>query len=78
MAYFKLLQLRFQKQPLEVLYKNTFSREYLQKIACEFLQKYIDKFKDSFTRKKRKAWNRGKRSQMAVTITEGLAATDKT
>ena len=31
----------------------------------------------SFTEKKRKAWNRGKRTQMPVTITEGLAATDK-
>ena len=29
----------------------------------------------SFTEKKRKAWNRGKRTP--VTITEGLAATDK-
>ena len=52
----------------------------------KFLQKDIDKFKecqtnkstkDSFTEKKRKAWNRGKRTQMPVTITEGLAATDK-
>ena len=33
--------------------------------------------KDSFTWKKRKAWNRGKRTQMPVTTTEGLAATDK-
>ena len=32
--------------------------------------------KDSFTEKKRKAWNRGKRTQMPVTVTEGLAATD--
>ena len=31
--------------------------------------------KDSFTEKKRKAWNRGKRTQMPVTVTEGLAAT---
>ena len=27
--------------------------------------------------KKSKAWNRGKRTQMSVTLTEGLAATDK-
>ena len=33
--------------------------------------------KDSFTGKKRKAWNRGKRTEMPVTVTEGLAATDK-
>ena len=33
--------------------------------------------KDSFTEKKRKAWNTGKRTQMPVTRTEGLAATDK-
>ena len=26
---------------------------------------------------KRKAWNRGKQTQMPVTVTEGLAATDK-
>ena len=33
--------------------------------------------KDSFIGKKRKAWNRGKRTQIPVTITEHLAATDK-
>ena len=33
--------------------------------------------KDSFTEKKRKAWNRGKRTQMLVTVTEGLATNDK-
>ena len=33
--------------------------------------------KDSYTDKKSKAWNRGKRTQMPVTLTEGLAATDK-
>ena len=33
--------------------------------------------KDSYTKKKSKAWNRGKRIQMSVTLTEGLAATDK-
>ena len=26
---------------------------------------------------KRKAWDRGKRTKMLVTVTEGLAATDK-
>ena len=31
--------------------------------------------KDSYTEKKSKAWNRG--TQMPVTLTEGLAATDK-
>ena len=31
--------------------------------------------KDSFTEKKRKAWNRGKRTQMPVTLTEGVAGT---
>ena len=33
--------------------------------------------KDSFTEKKRKHETEGKRTQMPVTITEGLAATDK-
>ena len=33
--------------------------------------------KDSFTEKKMKAWNRGKRTRMLFTVTEGLAATDK-
>ena len=33
--------------------------------------------KDSLTEKKGKAWNRGKQTQMPVTNTEGLAATDK-
>ena len=33
--------------------------------------------KDSFTEKKRKAWNSGKQTQMPVTVTEGLAVTDK-
>ena len=70
-----------------VLYKNTFSTEHLQTTASEFLQKDIDKCKECQTnertkkihlqRKKRKAWNRGKRTQMPVTITEGLATTDK-
>ena len=32
--------------------------------------------KGSFREKKRKAWNRVKRTQIRVTITEGLAATD--
>ena len=55
--------------------------------ASEFLQKDINKFKECRTNestrkihlrgKKRKAWNRGKRTQMPVTMTEGLAATDK-
>ena len=53
----------------------------------KFLQKDIDKFKkmsdkrkckkDSCTEKRRKAWNRGKETKMPVTVTEGLAATDK-
>ena len=29
------------------------------------------------TEKKKEAWNKGKRTQMLVTVTEGLAATDK-
>ena len=33
--------------------------------------------KDSVPEKKRKAWGRGKQTQMPVTLTEGLAATDK-
>ena len=33
--------------------------------------------KDSHREKKSKAWNRGKQTQMLVTLTEGLAATDK-
>ena len=32
--------------------------------------------KESFTVTKRKAWNRGKQTQMPVTVTEDLAATD--
>ena len=61
-----------------------FSYGLLQSVIVKILQKDIDKFKkcqtnestkDSFTEKKRKAWNRGKRTQMLVTVTEGLAAT---
>ena len=33
--------------------------------------------KDSFTDKKRKTWSRRKRTEMPVTVTEGLASTDK-
>ena len=33
--------------------------------------------KDSFTDKKRKAQNRAKQPQIPVTVTEGLAVTDK-
>ena len=33
--------------------------------------------KDSYTEKKSKAWNKGKQTQVPVTLTEGLAATDK-
>ena len=33
--------------------------------------------KDWFTEKKKKAWNRGKLTQMPVTVTKDLAATDK-
>ena len=33
--------------------------------------------KDSYTEKKSKAWNRGKLIQIPVTLTEGLAGTDK-
>ena len=52
----------------------------------KFLQKDIDKFKkfqaNESTKKtqlrgKRKAWDIGKRTKMAVTVTEGLAANDK-
>ena len=55
------------------------------KVLVKFLQKDIDKFKecqtnestkDSFTEKKRKAWNKVKQTQIPVTVTEGLAATD--
>ena len=66
-----------------MLYKNI----RLQTTASEFLQKDINKSKECQTNestkkihlrgKKRKAWNRGKRTQMPVTMTEGLAATDK-
>ena len=41
-----MLQWSFQKQPSEVLYNNTFSREHLQKTTSEFLQKDIDKCKE--------------------------------
>ena len=67
--------------------KDIFSTEHLQTTASEFLQKYIDKFKECQTNestkkiqarsKKGKVWNRGKRTQMPVTVTEGLAVTDK-
>ena len=70
-----------------MLYKNTLSKEHLQTTASEFLQKDSNKFKECQTNestkkiylrgKKRKAWNRGKRTQMPVTMTKGLAATDK-
>ena len=53
----------------------------------KFLQKDIEKFNENVRKtkvqkifiygKKRKAWNRGKRTQMPVTVTEGLAGTDK-
>ena len=53
----------------------------------KFLQKDIDKFKKmsdkrkykkhSFTGEKRKASSRGKQTKMPVTVTGGLAATDK-
>ena len=33
--------------------------------------------KDSITEQKRKAWNRRKRTQMPITVTEGLSVTDK-
>ena len=49
MAYCKVLKESFQKQPPEVLYKNTFSTEHLQTTASEFLQKDIDKFKECQT-----------------------------
>ena len=42
-----MLQWSSQRQPLEVLYKNTFSAEQLQTNASEFLQKDFDKFKVS-------------------------------
>ena len=45
----KVLQWSFQKQPLEVLYQNTFSTEHFQTTASEFLQKDIDKFKECQT-----------------------------
>ena len=70
-----------------MLYKNIFSSGHLQTTASEFLEKDIDKFKECQTnesikkiylqKKKRKAWNRGKQTQMPVTKTEGIAATDK-
>ena len=66
---------------------NTFSTEHTQATASEVLQKNIDKFKECQTnkstkkihlrRKMRKAWNRRKRTQMAVTVIEGLAVPDK-
>ena len=53
----------------------------------KFLERDIDRFKENvrttkaqkrFTYgEKRKAWNREKRTQMPVTVTEGLAAIDK-
>ena len=52
----------------------------------KFLQKDIDKFKTMSDKRKykkihlwgkRKAWNRGKRTEMPVTVTEGLVAIDK-
>ena len=46
MAYCKVLQWSFQKQPQEVFYQNTFPTEHLQKTASEFLSKDIDKFKE--------------------------------
>ena len=53
----------------------------------KFLEKDIDKFKENVRKtkaqkrfiygEKSKAWNREKRTQMPVTVTEGLAAIDK-
>ena len=60
MAYCKVLQQSFQKKILTNL-KNIRQTK-VQRIHL--------------WRKKRKAWNRGKQTQMPVTGTEGLAATD--
>ena len=66
--------------------KDTFFTEHFHTTASEFVQKYIDKFKacqtrkykkDSITEQKRKPWNRGKRTQMPVTVTEGVGVTDR-
>ena len=46
MAYCKVLKESFQKQPPEVLYKNTFSTEHLQMTASEFPQNDLDKCKE--------------------------------
>ena len=54
MAYRKVLSWSFQKQPPEVLYKNTFSIEHLQRTASEFLKKDIEKFKECKTNKSTK------------------------
>ena len=53
----------------------------------KFLERDIDRFKENVRTtkaqkrfiygEKRKAWNREKRTQMPVTVTEGLAAIDK-
>ena len=67
-----------------MLYKNAFPTEHLQTTASEFLQKDNDKFKKMSDKRKykkdsekRKSWNRGKVTQMPITTTEDLAATDK-
>ena len=47
------MQWSSQGQPLEVLYKSTFSTEHLQTNASEFLQKHFGKFKVCQTNEKR-------------------------
>ena len=67
MAYCKVLQWSYQKQPPEVLYKIAFSAEYPQMTASEFLQKDICfyKFKECQTNESTKKIHlRGKKQSM--------------
>ena len=84
MAYCKVLQWIYQKQPPEVLYKIAFSTEYPQMTASEFLQKDIDKFKECQTNEstkkihlRRKKESMEQRETNSNAVTEGLATTDK-
>ena len=53
--------------------------KFLQKILTDLREQQTNERakKIHLRRQKRKAWNRGKGTHMPVTVTEGLAATDK-
>ena len=61
---------------------TSFPQNTSRRLLLSFYQKILmsDKLKykkGSFTEKKGKTWNSGERTQMPVTVTKGLAVTDK-